>query len=273
MWLRDRSAQAYARSRWPRQTTWFALAIVVAVVLVALGVWRSLWFLLLAPVPLVLMAVLAGSRIWFAHQTQHVRALLDAVWSLGGFSAESDLVFINLGGRSLATELALRMRHGRVRVLDVYSPQVAPSRALMQTHAHDAARPDDALAGGDPRLAWLNGRIDLLPLPNAAAEAVVSNQVLSEMPLSTDRAALIDEVMRILRPGSLWVVTERVQPDRPLWLADAKLRTPDSAETWRTQFANAGFIVRQEEAVTPLVTAWSLRKPGNPPPRQLRFPF
>jgi arsenite methyltransferase len=64
----------------------------------------------------------------------------------------------------------------------------------MRAAARRAARE----AGLDARVDILPGSFDALPLADASVDAVISNGVLN---LATDKRAVLDEVMRVLRPG------------------------------------------------------------------------
>lgn len=92
----------------------------------------------------------------------------------------------------------------------------------------------------------LKGRIEDVPLPAASVDAVVSNCVLS---LSSDRAAVLQEIHRVLVPGgrvgiSDIVAADGMTPDQR-WDAMAALACgshPHSAAEYREALAAAGFV-------------------------------
>ena len=74
----------------------------------------------------------------------------------------------------------------------------------------DLARANAAEAGV-ANVEFLKGHIESIPLPDAAVDVVISNCVIN---LSTDKAAVLLEVGRVLRPGGRFAVSDVVaDPD------------------------------------------------------------
>jgi ubiquinone/menaquinone biosynthesis C-methylase UbiE len=74
--------------------------------------------------------------------------------------------------------------------------------ALAQRNAREA---------GVPNAHFLKGLIEAIPLPSDSVDVVISNCVVN---LSTDKAAVLTEMARVLRPGGRIGITDVVAEDR-----------------------------------------------------------
>ncbi len=98
------------------------------------------------------------------------------------------------------------------------------------------ARQNQAKAGAT-NVEWLKGHIEDIPLPDASVDVVISNCVIN---LSADKAKVIAEAARVLRPGGRFAVTDVIaDPDM-----DAATRADMAAFTG----CIAGALTRDEFA-------------------------
>jgi arsenite methyltransferase len=68
----------------------------------------------------------------------------------------------------------------------------------------------NAAEAGAQNVTFLKGRIESIPLPDASVDVVISNCVIN---LSTDKAAVLAEIARVLRPGGRMGVSDVVADD------------------------------------------------------------
>ena len=68
----------------------------------------------------------------------------------------------------------------------------------------------NAVEAGATNVAFHKGRIEAIPLPDASVDVVISNCVIN---LSTDKATVLAEIARVLRPGGRMGVSDVVADD------------------------------------------------------------
>ena len=69
----------------------------------------------------------------------------------------------------------------------------------------------NARKSGISNATFMKGTIENVPLPDASIDVVISNCVIN---LAEDKAAVIKEAFRLLRPGGLFAVADMVELDR-----------------------------------------------------------
>ena len=126
---------------------------------------------------------------------------------------------------------------GRVVGVDFTPEQLAKARRL-------AAAP-----GLDRLVEFWEGRIEMLPMADAAFDCVISNGVIN---LSADKARVFAEVARVLRPGGRLavadIVTEKQLTDTIIGNAELWAACVGGAaqeDTYRALIESAGLVVRQ----------------------------
>ena len=88
----------------------------------------------------------------------------------------------------------------------------------------------NAEEAGVANVEFLQGEMEHIPLPDAAVDVVISNCVIN---LSTDKAAVIGESARVLRPGGRFAVTDVIAD------ADMDDATRRDEELWTGCIAGA----------------------------------
>lgn len=141
----------------------------------------------------------------------------------GSYSADdlksiglSESVSLGCGNPTMLAELA----PGQV-VLDLGSGAgldvlLSARRVAPNGHAYGVDMTDEMLAvananrerSGLTNVTFLKGTIENVPLPNSSVDVVISNCVIN---LSEDKAAVIKEAFRVLRPGGLFTVADMVE--------------------------------------------------------------
>ena len=138
---------------------------------------------------------------------------------LGGVPTAADAASLGCGNPTAVADLAqgdVVLDLGSGGGLDVIlsARRVGPTGKAygldMTDEMLDLARANAAEAGVT-NVEFLKGHIESIPLPDAAVDVVISNCVIN---LSTDKAAVLLEVGRVLRPGGRFAVSDVVaDPD------------------------------------------------------------
>lgn len=245
---RYRRTIAHVRSQWPIYLFGYGggiLLLFAAIVVSLTQGWYS--FVILALVGLLVLAYLLGVSLWSYHALHDNHSIRDTLYEMGELDPTMTIVDVNLGLREFPVALSRRMTTGKVIVLDVYNPLLAPNRALAR--AHDAGdRPVS-----DPRLSWRDGSINLLPLPDNSIQAITLVQVASELWQEGDRLRLLQEVNRVLRPGGRLLLAERVQTPVNLLVSGLTgLRLPPAAY-WLDLVERSDFKIRRTRSLGDLM--------------------
>lgn len=262
---RPRRTLQYIRTHWP---IFFALygSLVAAILLIGVGL-ASGWYSFI-PFSLAIMMVASYflvSYVYIAYQLNDAPGgtAAEILFEMSQARPEDRVVCIDLGLRATAVTIAQRLTTGEVTVIDVYNPQSNIGGVLHRGRDNSRKPPDD------PRANWIDGSIDMLPLPDRSAGAVFMNQILSEYWLSEERDRLLAEVLRILVPDGRLMVAERVRSRSNLLLTGPVTYSFPSHDHWRSVLEKAGFIIRREELARGLIYCVRADRPGLAAAKQM----
>ncbi|MCI0398912.1 MAG: methyltransferase domain-containing protein [Chloroflexi bacterium] len=258
----------YLQVHWPTYLFGYGGGALLLLALVGLSLVWGRWVVIpLVMAGLMLLSYFCLTSLWAAHRLYDNNALRDTVFDTGNLGPEDNFVHVSLGLRRTAVRFSRRLTSGQVTVVEVYNPQLAPGRDLARAHRQAPPPPDD------PRLAWREGQITLLPLPDSSTPAVTVSQALSELWQHGDRLCLLREIYRILAPGGRLLLVERVRtPTNWLVMGPAAINLPP-ADYWRQLLVEAGFQIKKERTLFDLVICFRADKPLPGQARQLVFDF
>lgn len=262
---RPRRTLRYIRTHWP---LYFGLygGLVLALALIGLGLaggWYA--FVPFALAILIVAGYLLVATLFVAYQLNDGPGgpAADILIRLAQIHPDDHVVCIDLGLRATAVAIARQLTTGQVTVVDVYNPQSNAGGVLHRARARAGKPPSD------PRLNWIDGSIDLLPLPDRSVRAVYLDQMLSEFWLLEEQERLLDEVQRILVPEGRLLVAERVRAQSNLLLTGLVTYTLPPHEQWRALVQRAGFVIQREEFPRGLLYCVRADKPSPAAAKQM----
>jgi ubiquinone/menaquinone biosynthesis C-methylase UbiE len=261
----SRRTLRYIRTHWP---TYFGLygALIAAMLLIGLGLTAG-WYAL---VPFSLALIIAAAyflaaELFVAYRLNDAPGgpAADLLIALSPPLPGERVVCLDLGLRATAITIAQRLTTGQVTVIDLYNPQSNTGAALRRARRR-APRP-----AADPRLNWIDGTIDLLPLPDRSVSAVYLDQILSEFWLPEERERLLAEARRILIPEGRLLLAERIRARDDLLLTRLVTYNLPADVQWRAMLERGGFIIRREEHPRGLLYCARAEKPSPAAGRQM----
>jgi hypothetical protein len=227
--------------------------------------WLS--FVPLATAVLIVLAYFFLASLWAIYQLYDRRGLRPAhiLFDMGQLLPEDRLVYVDVGLRYRPILLSRRLTVGHIVVVDIFNPQWMAA-AVLGRWRQQLAHPQP-----DPRLSWREGQIDLLPLPDDSAKAVMLCQVTSPIWQHGDRLALLREAYRVLEPDGRLLFAEQCRT-QTTWLADgpAAAQLPTAAY-WNNLLTETGFRIQREQNPNGLILLIRAQKPGTAQASQLAF--
>lgn len=252
-------------ANWPA----YALAYgSIVLALIVIGVSAEQGWVGLIPLGLAAIIVLTYfflASLWRAHLLYDQDGLNPhhVLFEMGQIRADDRFVYIDLGLRRRAVDLARRLTTGEVVVVDVYNPQWTTSRALIRHRSRTPAPPPD------PRISWHNGRSDMLPLPDKSVTAVILCQIASEFWQEGDRVQLLQEVHRVLSENGRLLLAEPMRTQTNWLLKGPAALSLAPAAQWRDLLQQTGFRVRTEKDLQGVIHCIRADKPTYSEAQQL----
>lgn len=248
----------YVRARWPTYLLLYGGGAALALAITFYASDRGLWsFSLFGLAVLLILVYFFAASLWAAHQKYDLRQNRPShvLFELGKIQPTDEFVHVSLGVRQIPVRLSRRLTGGHLRAIDVYNPQLAPSRALARQ------RRPLAPTQPDPRLTWLEGSIDLLPVPDHSTPVVTASHILHELWQEGDRELLLREIYRILKPGGRLLLAEPARTKTNLLLRGPGALRLQRLAYWRRLLQNAGFKLTQERNVVDMYVCFCVEKP------------
>lgn len=234
----------YFYQHWPTYLGWVGGGALGALLLLVVAqLTADVGLLFLSAALLVVVAYFAGVSLWLAYQrfdAPHA-AVADRLFALGQLEPEDPILHIELGDRRDALQLVRHLTTGRLTVMDVYSPQITTSGAVLRQR--EMAPPLQR----DPRLTWQAGEFTLLPVPDHSMRAVTMHEVVRYVESKEDQLLLLQEIQRVLKPGGRFLLAIPVRTEL-YWLGWGPLAWGmETADHWRTLIEKAGLRVTRAE--------------------------
>lgn len=260
----------YIAARRPGFYLWLAGLTAVTIVVMLLAVLNRWWaFIPLGGAVVLGLAYLLVAPRWYGRQLRDDLSVADRLWQQAGLQTDAHIVVLSAGLRGTAVYLGRRLATGRMQAIDLYHPQQMPDPILAAWRGARATSPPET----DPRMEWLEGRIDLVPLPDGSSDVVFFDQVLSELRAAGDRELVLQEVRRILRPGGQLYFVERVRQPAAGWVVGVDMRALDSAESVQSLLRAAGFQPAPPQPLSAVLVLFTAATPTERVAKQLRFDF
>ena len=262
-----RRTMRYIRTQWPVYAGLY-VALVTGVLLIGLSLAFG-WYSFI-PFSLAIMLVAAYFLVAYIYVAYRLNdapggIAADILIDLAQLKPHHNVVCLDIGLKTTAVTIAQHLTTGEVTVIDVYNPQSNTGGALHRTRSRALKPP------ADPRLNWIDGSIQLLPLPDRSTSAVFMNQILSEFWIPEEREQLLAEVRRILIPEGRLLVAERVRSQTNLVLTGLVTYPLPTEKEWLKALVKAGFVLRRQENAGGVVYCVRVDKPSPASGKQMQL--
>ncbi len=245
---RFQGTSRYIKSHWPTYFFGYGGGIVLSIAIIAMSTYRGWYsFVILGLTAFLLLAfflsisLLAANRIYDGYRISEALVLLSDV------KPSDTIIHIGLGRKNLAIELSRHLTTGKIIVVDIYNPQIMPSRELARAR-RQAIRPNP-----DPRLSWRDGSINILPFPDSSVSAITMSETVGEIWQQGDQGQLFKEICRILKPGGSALFAERLRtPTNLIALGPSAFRLHSVNHLARV-LAESGLEVSDQTSIVELI--------------------
>lgn len=258
----------FVYSHWPSYVWRYgggALAALVLVLLSAAQGW--LWLIPIIFAFLLFLLYFLFVSLWAAYRRyDDPRAqVADMLFGLGKLDAADHVIHIGLGERALPLQFVRHLTTGHLTIIDIYSPQVTPSASLRRLRELAPA------PMRDPRLTWLQGSIDMLPMGDESVQAVTMCEAAAEIWQQGDRERLFYEIYRVLKPGGRFLMAERVRSQTNWLVLGVRAAQLYPTSYWDDLMRKVGLTPEREYDVQGLMHYFRADKITQAIGRQLRL--
>lgn len=253
------------RTHWPLFVALYG-SVIVALLLIGIGFVRGWYaFVPFALAIIVIAAYFLLANFWAVHKLYDSPGSrpIDVLYRMSRTRPAHQVAFIELGTRSGAIYVARHLTTGVVNDIDIFNPDSTPSATLRRRRRSAPRTPHD------PRLRWLDGTADLLPLPDNSMDAVFLDSVWSEFVVTEERQMLLAEANRILASDGRLVLAERLKSQTNLLvLGPGYLALPTQNEL-QSALHRAGLDIVSSEVLHGMIWCMTVNKPNPTRARQL----
>jgi SAM-dependent methyltransferase len=259
--------RTYILANWPRFGLLY-LGMVAALIIVGLSAMRGwLSFIPLATAVFIILVYFFAAGIWEAHQRFDFDGITPhhVLFDMGQLAATERIAYIDMGLQRPAIGLSRRLTTGQIIVIDIYNPQWIISPWLVRWRSMQPPMPND------PRLSWREGNLKLLPLPDESVNTVMLCHIAGEFWQDGDRAALLREAYRILKPRGQLLLAESVRSQTNWLIRGAAGFDLPTAVYWQQLLKQTGYRIRSEKNIAGLSYCIRAQKPTPAEAQQLSF--
>jgi SAM-dependent methyltransferase len=253
---RFQGTSRYIKSHWPTYLFGYCGGIVLTVAIVGLSAIRGWYsFVILGLTAFLLLAFFLSISLWAANRIYDGHKISNALIQLSDAKPVDTINHVGLGRKIVAIELSRHFTTGKIIVVDIYNPQIMPSRELARAR-RQVIRPNP-----DPRLSWRDGSINLLPLPDSSVSAVTMSETFGEIWQQGDQQQLLKEIFRVLKPGGSVLFAERLRTPINLIVLGPTAFRFHSINHWVRILTDSGLNLGDQKSIGDLICCFQAQKP------------
>jgi ubiquinone/menaquinone biosynthesis C-methylase UbiE len=250
----------FVRARWPLYLFGYLGAILFFVLFIWVSILQGWYaFVLLSLLVLSFICLVLIASLRSADKVYDRSAVGRSILAMVPIQPHWAIVDINMGSLELAEWMSRQLSTGKVISIDIYNPQLAPSRTLARNRQFEFKPVDD------PRLSIRQGTTGLLPLPDSCVPLVTLIQSLSELWQDGDKIQLLLEIHRILEPGGQLLIAERMANKTNLLTSGPAIAKLKTVSYWQRKLEQAGFQFHRSGYNDAPLTLLLLEKPSVVP--------
>ena len=210
---------------------------ILGIVFFVLAYWLHV-LVILALLFLAIAAYFAYARYLFSPQGKNVQAqIYDLLLAAFDWNGEGQFVDIGCGNGAVSIKLAKKYPKATVVGVDYWGGNWQYSKSVCERNAQ--------IEGVGQRVSFQKSSASKLPFPDGCFEAAVSNLTFHEVADVRDKREVIQEALRVVKPGSKFVFQDLFLIEREFGRMDDLLETIRGWGIRKVEFVetrNASFI-------------------------------